>query len=286
MQVNNTLKIGAGKQKSEMMMAKRMSDDLALCGITSTISHYASNEPSKNIQDVLYDAIRDSEIDTAVFDLSALPLHDNHSDIVVTAISERRNPGEGLLISSTSYDPSLELKMKPGSRVMVSDIRQGGQLLSMLPMISLIYNPENTEDQLSKLKNGQCDVLLMSKNEYETLIDEDNDITFLKLHPKEMIPRPGQGFTAYVAHKEDLKTRRILKNIHYADAVQISNVERKVLQMVSPEFRDKTGVYCYTDQRGYFHVDAVRCDMYKKTTFSQSISADLAEKIYFSLFTS
>lgn len=286
MQVNNTLKIGAGKQKSEMMMAKRMSDDLALCGITCTISHYESNDPSKNIQEVLYDAIRDSEIDTAAFDLSALPLYDNHIDIVVTAISERRNPGEGLLISSTSYDPSMELKIKPGSRVMVSDVRQGGQLLSMLPMISLIYNPENTEDQLSKLKNGECDVLLMSKNEYEALIDEDNDFTFLKLHPKEMIPRPGQGFTAYVAHKEDVKTRRILKNIHHGDAVQISNVERKLLQMVSPEFRDKTGVYCSTDQRGYFHVDAVRCDEYKKTIFSQSISADLAEKIYFSLFTS
>jgi hydroxymethylbilane synthase len=285
MQENITLRIGAGKRKSEMMMAKKMSDDLAICGISSSISHYESIDPSKNIQEVLYDAIRANEIDTAAFDLSVLPVYDSHHDIVVTAISERRNPGEGLLISSTAYDPSSELKIKSGARVMVSDVRQGGQLLSMLPTISLTYNPEHTEDQLSKLTNGQCDVLLMSKNDYETLIDNDSDFTFLKLHPKEMIPRPGQGFTAYLAHKDDLKTRRILKNIHRADAVQMSNVERKVLQMLPPEYLDKTGVYCHTDQRGYFHVDAVRCDVYQKITFSQSISADLAEKIYFSIFT-
>lgn len=285
MQADNTLRLGAGKQKSEIMLAKKMSDDLALCGISCTFSYYESHDPSKNIQEVLYDAIRDNEIDTAAFDLSHLPLYDIHKDIVVTAISDRMNPGEGLLISSAAYDPSLELKIKPGSRVMISDVRQGGQLLSMLPMISLIYNTKNTEEQLFTLKNGQCDVLLMSKNAYEALIDDDSDITFLKLHPKEMIPRPGQGFTAYVAHREDLTTRRLLKNLHHSESVQISNTERKVLQMANPEHVDKIGVYCSTDQRGYFHVDAVRSEPFNKISFSQSISAGLPEKIYEALFT-
>ena len=47
MQADNTLRLGAGKQKSEIMLAQKMSDDLALCGISCTISYYESHDPSK-----------------------------------------------------------------------------------------------------------------------------------------------------------------------------------------------------------------------------------------------
>ena len=55
--------------------------------------------------------------------------------------------------------------------------------------------------------------------------------------------------------------------------------------MANPEDADQIGVYCWTDQKGYFHVDAIRSEPFKKISFSQSISAGLPEKIFSALFT-
>jgi len=285
MQADKTLRIGAGKRISEVMMANKMSADLAKYDIICTIKYYEADDKLTSINKILHHALIHNEIDTASFDLSSLSVHRKKDDIVVTAISERKHTGEGLLISHPAYDPTCDLKIKPGSKVMVSTIRQGAQLLAMNPMISLVYNGLSTEAQILMFQDGKCEALLLSKTDYETINIDGSSYEFLKLHPKEMIPPPGQGITAYLAHREDLKTRRLLKNIHNADMVQISNTERKVLQLANSEDIDNIGVYCSTDQRGYFHVDAVRCDTFKKTSFSQSISAGLPEKIYASLFT-
>ena len=285
MQAASTIRIGAGKRSSEVFMANKMSADLAEYGLDSTIKYYDADASLTSIHDALYKALINNDIDTAPVDLSSFPVHFKNDDIVVTAISDRKNVGEGVLISNFSYGSEYDLKIKPGSKVMVTNIRQGAQLLSMTPLIDLIYNSQSIENQVLMFQDGKCDALVLSKTDYETLSFDKNECVFLNLHPKEMIPPPGQSFTAYLAHREDLTTRRLLKNLHRSESVQISNTERKVLQMANPEDADQVGVYCWTDQKGYFHVDAIRSEPFKKISFSQSISAGLPEKIFAALFT-
>jgi len=283
MEIGKTIRIGSGKNKSEMALSANFASALTAKGIPCNTEYYDTSENENNHHEVLFEAIRNNEIDTAAFELSSLPLYDPGRDIVVTAISERYNVGEGLLISPNGFDQASDLKLKSGSLVMVYDVRQGNQLLALHPSLRLMYSDIAIDEKITTFTNGECDALLLSKNEYEILVDNKSAYFYLPLHPKEMIPRPGHGITAYVAHKDDIKTRKILKNIHHADVVTVCNVERKVMQLAKPASYHSIGVYCYTDQKGYFHVDAVSCDEFKKITLSQNISSDLADKIYVSL---
>lgn len=282
--VNKTLRIGAGKSNTEINSAKKMSEELSLQGIISTIRYYETGDFFVSANTILYNALLNNEIDTAPVELSTVALWTDREDILPTAISVRNYPAFILLISEKCFDPSGDLKIKKDSLVGVTSLLQGEQLIHLNPYIRLHYTDENTDAQINQLKNGVYNALVVCSEIIEKYQNEVTGYHSVKIHPTEMIHTPGYGVTAYLSHKDDLVTRKMLKTIHHSDTAKCTNIERKVLQLAGPDYADKIGVYCYTDQRNFFHAVAVRCDEFKKVNFSQSIATGMSEKIYDSLF--
>ena len=109
-----------------------------------------------------------------------------------------------------------------------------------------------------------------------------NDLTSIKLHPREFVPAPAQGVLAYQTRRDDINMRKIIAQISKREVAQRTNVERKVLQMMDGGCHLPLGVYCETDSNGYYHVYAAKgTDQgLKRVNESSSTYVGLAESIY------
>ena len=247
-------------------------------------SVFIKSESGKNFQTLFYDAIKENKIDTVPFELSLLPVYTATDEIIVSAISGRITEGEGILLNDTNIRSDQHHPMQPDLKIGVKNERQQKQLENIFPEQKFIILEESLVTNHQICIPEDLDGIIISKSTHVLFFDKIIDCKFIGLHPKELIPAPGQGIVAYLCHREDISTRRVLNLIHQRSWVNISNTERRVLKMAGNEFANSLGVYCQTDPRGYFHVHAVRCDQFKKVSFSQSISDGLPEKIYQSLF--
>jgi hydroxymethylbilane synthase len=88
----------------------------------------------------------------------------------------------------------------------------------------------------------------------------------IKFDPTEIIPAPAQGVLAWQTMENDLQTRRILKGIHQRDVAEVTNVERKILNLMDGGCQMPLGVYCYKDKLGNYHVH---------TAFSPTVNSPL-----------
>jgi hydroxymethylbilane synthase len=111
-----------------------------------------------------------------------------------------------------------------------------------------------------------------------------DEFEVFKFDPTEFVPAPAQGVLVYQTRKEDINTRRILNLIHHRDIVQMTNVERKVLQMMDGGCHIPLGVYCQKDQLGYYHVWAAYSAAWDEpityVNHSSATTKNLAEEVY------
>lgn len=281
--VKYTLKIGTNNDVFISCAAKQMFASLSAQGINCELVSIQTL-PETNIENIFYAAIIANTIDTAPIELSSLPASTGDEEVIVTAISGRSDEGEGILIRKNKTGSDNDFRIESGLVVGVKTERQYRQLQHLFPdhVFSLMDETIITGETITI--PDHLDGVVLSKYIYQQHPNFKDDFKFINLHPKEIIPPPGHNIVGYLSHREDINTRKILNLIHQKSMVQISNTERMVLKMAGSEFKDTLGVFCQSDQRGYFHVNAVRCDQFRKVSLSQSISSGLAEKIYQSLF--
>ena len=278
--MTGNIRIGSGSSPHLKAAVFSLSSALEnLHGLTA--SHVISNKtgvPSGQISD-LYDSLLNDRIDVAVADLQMIPVHnDTNQEIVITALTSRKNAGESILADPSMLDSSLELKLKSGIKVAVSCVRQQALLYDIRPDITgvlLAYS------EMKNLEETGVNAAIL-QNEY--IEDSQHNYEVISLHPREWTPAPGSGIIAYLTHRDNMLLRKTLQSIHNRGTMEVSNVERNLLKLAGSTLEGTVGAYCYQDKGGNFHISAVRGDIYKKVAMSQSTSSGLAENVYFSLF--
>ncbi len=240
-----------------------------------------------DIHQTTFTALKTGRVDIAILHLPELNAVNPSNDLIIAALSERNNAQDCLVINENFYDPQAELRLKAGAVVHVVTNIQAEQLKKLSPSIQTSVSKSTLESLTDSVNSGEIHAAIIPKFMIDFSENRDNS-KIVNLHPKEMIPAPGQGTFAFVTHKENITLRKTLKTIHQKDVAEISNVERKVRQMLPSNDQQNLAVHCYKDVSGNFHAVGSYLDQETSTLkfaiHSQSTSEGLSEKIFHSLY--
>lgn len=228
----------------------------------------------------LEEALLIGAIDMAVHSMKDLPTT-SPEGLVTTAVSYRENPVDILLINKNSVSNKTVFKLKEKAVVGTSSARRKAQLLDFRPDLQIKDIRGNVPTRIQKLKDGHFDAIVLAAAGIERLQLDLSGFETIYFNPKEFVPAPAQGVLAYQCCADDLELRRILKKIHHPDVSAVTNIERKVLQLLDGGCQLPLGVYCEKDTNGYYHVWAAigTNDTLKRTRLSSTTTYQLAEKI-------
>ncbi len=211
--------------------------------------------------------------------LSAGPMHRlsvaQPEGLVITAVSRRANPADLLVVRPEAVDKTQIFRLKKGAAVNTSSVRRKTQLLDIRPDVDV----HSTPGDLQQLHTGAADAIFLEAATVQALNMDLAGLEVLELHPREFVPAPAQGVLAWLTHRDDLPTRRLLKQLHHAEVSALTNVERKVVQLLDGE--PSLGAYVERDAAGNYHAFAVaeRNGVLQRARLSQSTNAGLAEKL-------
>jgi hydroxymethylbilane synthase len=229
------------------------------------------------------DALLREEIDLAVHSMKDLPTN-SPEGLSITAVSYRENPADWLVIRKERLAEGQSLRLPQGAIVGTSSARRKSQILDFRPDVEIKDIRGNVPTRLGKLRDGQFDAILLAAAGATRLgIDLEEEFTLIKFNPREFVPAPAQGVLAWQTRTEDKPTRRLLKNIHQTDTAEVTNIERKVLNMMDGGCQMPLGVYCERDTDGNFHIWAAKAEAWnkpvKRVRMSQSTKHQLAERV-------
>ena len=291
---NKIIKIGTRGSKLALWQAHYTRDQLEALGVT--VELVIIKTKGDNIQHLGFDkmegkgfftkeieeALLRGDVDLAVHSMKDLPTT-APDGLVTTAVSYRENPADWLVIRREMVDPHLSLKLKSGAVTGTSSARRKAQLLDFRPDLILKDIRGNVPTRLEKLRRGDFDAIMLAAAGLERLQLDLSDLEVIKLSPKEFVPAPAQGVLAFQTNRDDLTTRRLLKQIHHSEVAVCTNVERRVLQLLDGGCQLPLGVYCERDAMGHYHVWAAKGSIanepLQRTRLSSSTSYQLAEKV-------
>ncbi|MEL7020097.1 MAG: hydroxymethylbilane synthase [Bacteroidota bacterium] len=228
------------------------------------------------------DAMLRGDIDLAVHSMKDMPTS-SPEGLVITAVSYRENPADWLFVRKEIAQPGQLFHLPQGAIVGTSSARRKAQMLHFRPDIELQDIRGNVPTRLQKLRDGQFDAILLAAAGVSRLKLELQDFHLVKFSPQEFIPAPAQGVLAWQACADDVITRRIMMRLHRHDTAVVTNVERKILQLLDGGCHMPLGAYCERDAAGNYHVWAAYADRWdsavKQVRYSQSTSFGLAEAV-------
>ncbi len=242
----------------------------------------------QNAQEV-WNEIRSAKVSVMASPLSLLPTT-LPKGIVITALGERLNSSNSLIISTNNVDETQFLSLKTSTLVgFQNDINflQFSNFEAHCSMQPMDMTPFQAIEMLEKGDFGAC-VLPTECLLYLNL--DENKYKIIPFSPKEYIPLAGQGVTAYLTDEDDLTTRRLLKAAFQGVKLPtgqtistVTNIERKVKQLCGDM---DIAVYCEIDRAKNYHLLAAAAvyGELKKVRLSQSTSFELAEKCYDKLY--
>ena len=226
------------------------------------------------------EALLRGEIDVAVHSMKDLPT-EQPLGLVITAVSYRENPADWLIIRKDAVVPGQIFRLKPGAVVGTSASRRKAQLLEYRPDITPKDIRGNVPTRLEKLQKGDFDAIILAAAGIARLELDLSAYEVIEFHPSEFVPAAAQGVLAWQTNRNDLTTRRIFKQIHHSDISAMTNVERRVLQLMDGGCQLPLGVHCERDNLGNYHVYAA-CftdgEMHRAHV-SSTISTGLADRI-------
>lgn len=231
----------------------------------------------------LEDALLAGDIDMAVHSMKDMPTQSTPR-LCLTAVSHREDPADTLIIRPERVDVTQDLRLVSRAVVGSSSARRKSQMKMLRPDVEMKDIRGNVPTRIEKLRSGAFDAIILAQAGLNRLELELPDLQVVRLHPREFVPAPAQGVLAYQTRIDDLTTRRLLKDIHHDDIAQLTNVERKVLQMMDGGCHLPLGVHCRKDDMGYYHVEAYYApdgrSLGKKISISLSTTHMLSQKVY------
>lgn len=197
-------------------------------------------------------ALMDNTIDIAVHshkDLETAP----HPDLIIAAVSHRADPRDLLITKKALVQPDLPLHFKENCSVGTSSVRRKTQIKNIRPDASFVDIRGNVPTRIQKLRDGQCDALMLAAAGIERLDIDLSEFHVQLLDPTSFVPAPAQGVLGWQCRRSDTATIAILEKIHHADIQATIAIERTLLQKMEGGCQLPLGVYC-TKEQNEFHV--------------------------------
>jgi len=286
------LKIGTSDSQIALWQAAFTQSALSSMGVESELVLFKTQSVSEQHPDsgtldgndllnkALHDALLHGAVDITVHPMENLPL-EQPEGLCITAVSERKNPFDLLLIRKEVYTDHKLLKLAENAVIGNSSKRRETQLRSFRPDIQWKDMSGDTLTQLEKIRAAECDAIFLAGAAVERLGLDLSDFKTFELPAREFVPAPAQGVLAWQTNRGDTATRLLLKKLHHPDVSACTNIERRVLQLMGKDYSGALGVYCERDAVGNYHAFAV-CEtdgQLIKTRLSSSTSFGMAEKL-------
>lgn len=227
------------------------------------------------------DALLRGAADTVLLPLHEVPLA-LPEGVVITALSEREHAAECMLSRSGQLEALGMFGLPPYPVIGLAGSRRSVQMRDLMPDYQEVELEGSFEKALHILQSGTIHGLLWPEMELPgTGVLQDKGVDVLRFNPREFQPAPGQGVWAWLACRDDVAIRRLLKKLHHPAVAAVTNVERGVLRLLSESDRASAGIYAEYDTEGNYHIWAsVAGDsMLKRVRLSSSTHFQLAEKV-------
>lgn len=269
------IKIGTTNDPAGQWQARFTASELARVGVESAIVSIEHQGESP-----LSAALLRGDIDVAVYALNELPV-EQAEGLVITALSQRDNPADCLVIRPSAVDTQQIFRLKQGVVAGVFTEHRKVQLQDFRPDIVLKAPWDTALLPLEQLRQGHCEAIFLEAVAMHRLEMEVSDWEVIELYPGEWIPAPGQGVLAWQTHRDDLATRRVFRQLHHPEVAACTNVERRILQLLSADERPALGAYCHRDAAGNYHVVAScrRAGALHRARLSSSTNSGLGERV-------
>ena len=195
-------------------------------------------------------AMLEGEIDIAVHSLKDMPVVVPEG-LVITAITERENPGDALV--SNKYNSFAELP--EGAKIGTSSLRRKAQLLHARPDLDIRDLRGNVNTRLKKLEEERFDGIILAAAGLKRLGFTDRITDIL---PKSMVlPAVGQGALAIEAREDAKEIREMLDFLDDKETRACTEAERAFLATVEGGCQVPVGVYALPDEEGGLKVEGV-----------------------------
>ncbi len=202
----------------------------------------------------LEEALCQKKIDLAVHSMKDLPTESDEK-VMIGGVSVREDPSDWLIIHKDHMDASRTFSLKENAVVGTSSNRRRAQILHFRSDISISEIRGNVPTRLKKVELGEVDAVLLAAAGLIRIDADLKQFKVVKLHPREFIPAPAQGVLAYQIRRDDQEILELVReHLHHSDTATITNVERKILQLLKGGCHLPLGAYCEQDIMGYFHV--------------------------------
>lgn len=215
----------------------------------------------------------------AVLSLHQIPLQ-RSEDLAIGALFGRIPNAYTLIIRPEYLQKKAVLKLEKEVVVLTDSWLASRQLLHYRPDLKVRQSDAQSSDLCQQLTDTLCAALLLPAYRLKENPDSWQHFVQLQLHPREFVPEPGLGVPAVLVRANNTLYRKQLLPFHDAAVAELTNVERKVLQLVPEAEQANTGVYCYKDEAANYHVWAVtgqkQC---RYAQVSSSTTFGLAERV-------
>ena len=284
------LRIGTRGSKLALWQAEYTRSELARFGIESElciiktqgdlVQHLSFDklEGKGFFTKEIEDALLRGDVDLAVHSMKDLPTAQPEG-LAIAAVSYRDNPSDWLLVRSEVVEAGKLFRLREGAVVGTSAARRKAQLLDFRPDIQIQDIRGNVPTRLEKLRQGSFDAIFLAAAGLGRLGLPLDGLEVVRFNPRELVPAPAQGVLAWQTHRDDVATRRLLRNIHHPEISACTNVERRVLQLMEGGCQLPLGVYCERDGLGNFHAFAA-CQIggtMRRAQLSASTNVGMAE---------
>ena len=292
--MNPKLRIGTRGSKLALWQAHFTQEKLAAVGVESELIIIKTT--GDQIQHLSFDKIEGKgfftkeieeallrgEIDLAVHSMKDLPTNAPEG-LVISAVSYRDDPADILLINKKIADSGKLLHLPENAKIGTSSSRRKGQLLDLRADLQLLDIRGNVPTRIQKLAQGDFDAIILASAGVNRLNIDVSSFKIIRFDPSEIVPAPAQGVLAWQTMADDIQTRKILMGLHHSEVADVTNVERKVLNLMNGGCQMPLGVYCYKDALGNYHIHAAYSPRYDLPMIRVSISSathyQLAEKV-------
>lgn len=195
------------------------------------------------------------EIEAALLDKSIdLAVH-SHKDLettspnglIVSAVSDRENPTDIMLIRRDATDPDRPHLLKKNAVVGTSSARRRTQLLRIFSEIEVTDLRGNVPTRIQKLRDQQYDAIILAHAGVLRLKIDLSEFHIVEFDPTVFVPCPAQGVLALQIREEDSELHETLKQLNNNSIQKRIAVERKILNLLDGGCQLPLGAYCPND---------------------------------------
>jgi hydroxymethylbilane synthase len=282
------VRIGTSDNKSGLLRATFTQAELKRFGIDSDVKiiptprvleQSTAVDTERHIVRAMEDYLLQGEIDVAVYAMEHLPVKLPES-LAITAVSQRQDPTDLLLIRREAYDVHSLFKIKNRGIVGAASVLQQMQLADYRPDVQFYADFSDTESRLKQLDLGDIDAIFLSAMDYNGLTLAIQGVEIVVLNPREFVPAPARGVTVWQTNRQDVATRQLFRPLHRNEVSVCTNIERRVLQLME-DLEHYPAVYSERDGNGNFHTFAA-CEIggiVERAHLSSSTHLGVAQKI-------